>query len=75
MYKNHSQQQRKHLNNRIIIVLANYQQRNEHWELNAEISWLKEIISAYLCNFEPANLYSFTYKNEVIKADIIWAIK
>ncbi len=75
LYKNQSQQQRKHIKNRIFIVLANYQYRSEHWELKAEISYLKEVISAYLCNFEPAKLYSFNYDNEVVKADVIWVTK
>jgi len=75
LYENQSQQQRKHFKNRIFIVLGNYQSENEHWKLKSEISWVKGIISAYLCNFEPAKLYNFNHKKEVVKADIIWAIK
>ncbi|VAW22458.1 hypothetical protein MNBD_BACTEROID04-1031 [hydrothermal vent metagenome] len=75
LYKNQSQQQRKHFKNRLFIVLVNYQNENEHWKLKAEISWLKEIISAYLRKFESEKLYSFKNENKVVKADVIWAIK
>ena len=75
LYKNQSKQQRKHFKNRLFIVLVNYQNENEHWKLKAEISWLKEIISAYLCKFESEKLYNFKNDNKVVKADVIWAIK
>lgn len=75
LYKNQSQQQRKHHKNRLFIVLANYQEEDVHWKLKSEIGWLKEIISAYLLNFDRSKLYSFTFENTEVYADIIWAIK
>ena len=75
LYENQSQQQRKHHKNRLFIVLVNYQNEGEHWKLKAEIHWLKEIISAYLLNFDQTKLYSFSFENKITKADIIWAIK
>jgi hypothetical protein len=75
LYKNQSQQQRKHHKNRLFIVLVNYQEEDGHWKLKAEIGWLKEKVSAYLFNFDQAKLQSFTFENEIVKADIIWAIK
>jgi len=74
LYKNQSQQQRKHYKNRLFIVLVNFENEQEHWKLKAEISWLKKIISTYLCKFDPLKLHSFYFENEVVKADIIWAI-
>lgn len=75
LYKNQSQQQRKHYKNRLFIVLVNYENESEHWKLKAEISWLKKIISTYLLKFETSKLHSFYFENEIVKADIIWAIK
>ena len=75
LYKNQSQQQRKHHKNRLFIVLVNYQEDDAHWKLKSEISWLKEIVSAYLLNFDPSKLQSFIFENEIVKSDIIWAIK
>ncbi len=75
LYKNQSQQQRKHFKNRLFIVLVNYENESEHWKLKAEINWLKKIISTYLSKFEPSKLDSFYFENEIVKADIIWAIK
>jgi hypothetical protein len=75
LYKNQSQQQRKHHKNRLFIVLVNYQEEDSHWKLKSEIGWLKEIVSAYLLNFDQAKLQSFTFENTAVYADIIWAIK
>ncbi len=52
LYKNQSQQQRKHLKNRLFIVL--YSSEGEHWKLKSEISWLKERIEIYMRRFQSA---------------------
>lgn len=75
LYNNQSQQQRKHLKNRLFIVLIDYEQPNFHWKLKAEIHWLKSIISTYLSNFSPSKLQTFTFNNETVYADVVWAIK
>ena len=73
-YKNQSQQQRKHLKNRLFIVL--YSRDSEHWKLKAEISWLKKIIEHYMIGFNPHFLMKFSFeKNKEIISDIIWAVK
>jgi hypothetical protein len=74
LYKNQSQQQRKHLKNRLFIVL--YSSDGEHWKLKAEISWLKERIEKYMSGFNPNYLLKFHFeKNQVTIADVIWAIR
>lgn len=74
LYKNQSQQKRKHLNNRLFIVL--YAGDGEHWKLKAEISWLKERIEKYMLGFNPDYLMKFEFEKEKITlSDIIWAIK
>ena len=75
LYANQSQQQRKHFKNRLFIVLVNYEDENEHWKLKSELGLLQQKISTYLCKFDTSNLYSFTHKNEIVKADVIWVIK
>lgn len=75
LYQNQSSEQRKHSKNRLFIVLGNYESNNEHWKLKAELSWLKDVISGYLLNFDSSKLHSFTSENGIVKADIIWAIK
>ena len=74
LYKNQSQQQRKHLKNRLFIIL--YSTISEHWKLKAEISWLKKVIEFYMIGFNPHFLMKFNLEdgNETI-ADVIWAIK
>jgi hypothetical protein len=74
LYKNQSQQQRKHLKNRLFIVL--YSSNGEHWKLKAEISWLKERIEKYMEGFNPNYLFKFPLeKNQHTLADVIWAMK
>lgn len=75
LYENQSQQQRKHHQNRLFIVLVNYKEEDGHWKLKSEIGWLKDTISAYLLNFDRSKLHSFIFENKTFYADIIWAIK
>jgi hypothetical protein len=73
LYKNQSQQQRKHLKNRLFIVLYSY--NGEHWKLKAEILWLKGRIEKYMRGFNPHFLLKFNLepKHQTL-ADVIWAI-
>ena len=74
LYKHQSQQQRKHLKNRLFIVL--YSADGEHWKLKSEISWLKERIEIYMKGFNPHYLLTFDFENDKKTiADIIWAIR
>jgi hypothetical protein len=74
LYKNQSQQQRKHLKNRLFIVL--YSSDGEHWKLKAEIAWLKERIEKYMLGFNPAYLMKFRFeKKQETLSDVIWALK
>ncbi len=74
LYKNQSQQQRKHLKNRLFIVL--HSSDGEHWKLKAEISWLKERIEKYMSGFNPHYLLKFQLeKDQETLSDVIWAIR
>jgi len=74
LYKHQSQQQRKHLKNRLFIVL--YSPDGEHWRLKAEISWLKERIEKYMEGFNPHYLIKFHLEtNQETLSDVIWAIR
>ena len=74
LYKHQSQQQRKHLKNRLFIVL--YARNGEHWKLKSEINWLKERIEKYMLGFNPNFLLKFNLEKEKpTLADVIWALK
>jgi hypothetical protein len=74
LYKNQSQQQRKHLKNRLFVVL--YSHVGEHWKLKAEISWLKERIEKYMEGFNPNYLLKFQLeKDHYTLSDVIWVVK
>jgi hypothetical protein len=73
LYKHQSQQQRKHLKNRLFIVL--YASDGAHWKLKSEILWLKERIEKYMIGFNPNYLLKFTFeKDKETLSDVIWAI-
>ncbi len=74
LYKHQSQQQRKHLKNRLFIVL--YSSDGEHWKLKAEISWLKERIEKYMQWIQSTLSTKISLEeNQETLADVIWAIK
>ena len=74
LYKHQSQQQRKHLKNRLFVVL--YSKDGEHWKLKSDITWLKDRIEKYMLGFNPNYLFKFNFEKEKeTLSDIIWAIK
>ena len=73
LYRNQSQQQRKHLKNRLFIVLYSYD--GNHWKLKAEIAWLRSVIERYMLGFNPDYLLKFSFEPGVsIISDVIWAL-
>lgn len=75
LYNNQSKEQRQHFKNRIFVVLIDYDNPTEHWQLKAEIVWLKSLISTYLTNFDCSKLQTLSFENKAVYSDIIWAIK
>lgn len=70
LYENQSQQGRKHLKNRLFIVL--YDNNREHWKMKSEIMVMKEKIDRYMRLFDKGKLKYFTFDDEKILSDIIW---
>ncbi|MBN2572347.1 MAG: hypothetical protein JXA68_09490 [Ignavibacteriales bacterium] len=71
LYKNQSQEGRKHLKNRLFIVL--FSKDGKHWKLKSEISVLKEKIEFYVNNFNNRKLIEIKFTDESIAlTDIIW---
>ncbi|MFD2563587.1 hypothetical protein [Aquimarina rubra] len=74
LYNNQSQQQRKHLENRMFIIV--HANDGEHWKLKAQISWLKDVISAYVATFDDSKLFRLQLQPyKITKAGLIWAVK
>lgn len=74
LYRNQSQQQRRHLCNRLFIVL--YARDGKHWKLKAEIRWLRELIQGYLREFDAGKLFRLKFaEDRVTLSDIIWGIR
>jgi len=74
LYNNQSQEGRKHLKNRLFIIMydSNYYQ---HWKLKAEIMLIKKYIDDYVINFSINNLKRLKFGNNEILSDIIWIVK
>ena len=70
LYLNQSQESRKHLKNRLFIVLV--EKNKEHWKLKAEIKLLKSEIDTYVENFNSENLFQLNLENNIILSDLIW---
>lgn len=73
LYQNQSQEGRKHLENRLFVVL--FDKNGEHWKLKSEISLIKTQIDDYVENFEESKLVTLTLENKKIISDIIWVKK
>ncbi len=73
LYEHQSQQGRKHLKNRLYVVL--YDRNNQHWKLKAEISLIKEYIENYLDNFDKEKLCQINIEESQALSDIIWINK
>lgn len=71
LYINQSQEGRKHLKNRLFIVLYD-SICHDHWKLKAEIFLLKKAIDAYIEKFDKANLCKIKFGDDIVYSDIIW---
>ena len=73
LYENQSQQSRKHLENRIFVMM--YDTHNQHWKMKAEIMQLKTKIDLYVDSFSIENLYQFDFGKGIVYSDIVWITK
>jgi len=74
LYENQSQEGRKHLKNRLFIILYDTVKK-QHWKLKAEIILLKNRIDKYVENFSKKNLYRLDFGKGEIYSDILWIVK
>jgi hypothetical protein len=74
LYDNQSQQGRKHLANRLFLVLIDTVS-GEHWKMKAEIQTLKVAIDNYMRTFDSSNLTELDFGQGSVYADIIWLKK
>ena len=70
LYANQSQQGRKHLKNRLFIVL--YDKDGEHWKMKAEIMHIKKHIDNYVHRFDKKQLHRIRLEQSEALSDIIW---
>jgi hypothetical protein len=73
LYLNQSQDGRKHLENRLFIIL--YDKNGDHWKLKSELGMIKKQIDDYVENFDESKLVTLILENKKIISDIIWIVK
>jgi len=73
LYENQSQQSRKHLENRLFVIM--YDTDNQHWKMKAEIMQLKTKIDQYVESFSIENLHQFNFGRGIVYSDIVWVTK
>ncbi|MEE9350511.1 MAG: hypothetical protein V3U80_10725 [Flavobacteriaceae bacterium] len=74
LYNNQSQQGRKHLKNRLFVVLYD-DTTKQHWKMKAEINCLKFEIEKYISNFSKKSLTTLNLGEGSILSDIVWIKK
>jgi len=74
LYENQSQEGRKHLKNRLFVVLYNDLEM-QHWKMKSEIIQLKSSIDIYINNFSTKNLCKLDFGAGEVLSDIIWLQK
>lgn len=74
LYSNQSQEGRKHLKNRLFVVLYDGE-NNQHWKMKSEIMLLKYAIDNYVENFSESKLIHLDFGDGKILSDIIWMQK
>ncbi len=74
LYENQSQQGRKHLKNRLFVILYK-KGDHQHWKLKAEIKLLNNAIDNYIKFFSKENLKVLNFGDGKVLSDIIWVGK
>lgn len=74
LYLNQSQQGRKHLKNRLFIMLYDGK-TGQHWKMKAEILLLKSAIDGYVAHFSQNQLHRLDFGGGEIFSDMIWVTK
>lgn len=74
LYKNQSQEGRKHLKNRLFIILYDNDEM-QHWKMKSEITNLKTAIDNYIESFSVNSLIKLDFGEGAILSDIIWITK
>ncbi|MDQ7046712.1 MAG: hypothetical protein Q9M39_03500 [Sulfurovum sp.] len=74
LYANQSQQGRKHLKNRLFIILYSANDM-QHWKMKSEVLLLKKEIESYVKIFSEKNLYTFDFGEGKVYSDLLWITK
>jgi len=74
LYAHQSQQGRKHLKNRLFVMLYDGETM-QHWKMKAEITRLQSAIDHYVENFSSKQLHRFDFGEGEIFSDMIWVTK
>lgn len=71
LYNHQSQQGRKHLENRLFVVLYD-SIAGEHWKMKSEISLMKDAVDKYMEEFDRTSLEELDFGKGKVFSDILW---
>ncbi len=74
LYKNQSQEGRKHWENRFFVILIDSKNK-QHWKLKSELVFLHNKISLYLKKFSITDCVTFFYNDKEIYCSVCWIVK
>ncbi|MDO8587574.1 MAG: hypothetical protein Q7T82_11100 [Armatimonadota bacterium] len=75
LYRNQSQEDRKHLRNRLFVMLHD-SNSGEHWKLKAEIALIRAAVEEYVMRFDKSALHRFRFEaEEETLSDLIWIVR
>lgn len=72
-YEHQSQQGRRHLANRLFVVLYDTHE-GLHWKMKSELGLIKEQVDNYVQHFEQQNLVHLDFGKGIVYSDIIWVL-
>jgi len=74
LYQNQSQQKRHHYANRLFVILVDLR-HDQHWQLRAELSLIKEAVESFLAGFDRQGLLPLQLDGHEFLSDIVWVVR
>ena len=71
LYVNQSQEGRKHLGNRLFLIMYD-SVAGEHWKIKAQLERINKAVDAYINNFQEENLITLDIENNSPLSDTIF---
>jgi hypothetical protein len=75
LYREQSEERRRHYGNRLFIVLCDTSAEAAHWKLRAELGLIRLAIQQYMEGFDPARLVRLEMEGRHVLSDVVWVVR